>query len=166
MAPELVYLGIAAVVIVVVLLLLRRASARSQAEAPKAVQDRLREVGVGIGPEEPTRRARRPRPDRRPAEPTVEPTEAALEAPPPPETAESAEARAAYKQGLAKTRGGFVAKIGKLFSKKQIDADVLGELEEVLFTADIGPRAADRIFQSVKGGLSRDDLTDPAKIWK
>ncbi|HEY0986778.1 MAG TPA: signal recognition particle-docking protein FtsY, partial [Kofleriaceae bacterium] len=41
----------------------------------------------------------------------------------------------------------------------------LDELEEVLFTADIGPRAADRIFQAVKAGLSRDDLTDAGKIW-
>jgi fused signal recognition particle receptor len=66
--------------------------------------------------------------------------------------------------GLA-TRGGFVARLGKIFGKKKIDADVLPQLEEVLFTADIGPRAADRIFESVKKDLSRDDLTDPAKIW-
>ncbi len=73
--------------------------------------------------------------------------------------------RAAWAAGLAKTRGGFVAKLGKIFGKKKIDADVLPQLEEVLFTADIGPRAADRIFESVKKDLSHDDLTDPAKIW-
>nr|MBA3453375.1 signal recognition particle-docking protein FtsY [Deltaproteobacteria bacterium] len=33
-------------------------------------------------------------------------------------------------------------------------------------TADIGPRAADRIFQSVKTGLSKEDLEDSEKIWK
>ena len=76
-----------------------------------------------------------------------------------------AEAAAAYKAGLAKTRGGFVASIGKLFGKKKIDATTVDELEEVLFTADIGPRAADRIFQSVKKGLSKDDLEDADKIW-
>jgi fused signal recognition particle receptor len=162
MATELVYVGIAVLVMVIVVLLLRRASARSQAQAPKAVQDRLREVGVGIGPEEPTRRARRPRLDRGPAKPADEAV-----APPAVEAGPADdEVRAAYKEGLAKTRGGFVSKIGKLFAKKQIDAEVLGELEEVLFTADIGPRAAERIFQSVKGGLSRDDLADPAKIWQ
>jgi len=75
------------------------------------------------------------------------------------------EQKAAYKAGLAKTRHGFVAKLGKLFGKKKIDEDVLGGLEEVLFTADIGPRAADRIFQSVKSNLSKDELTDPQKIW-
>src|SRR5690606_20370210 len=71
----------------------------------------------------------------------------------------------AYKAGLAKTRGGFVAKLGKIFGKKQIDAATLDELEEALFTADIGPRAADRIFQSVKSGLSKSELEDPDKIW-
>jgi fused signal recognition particle receptor len=81
------------------------------------------------------------------------------------EPAVDQDAKAAYKQGLAKTRGGFVARLGKLFGKKQIDGDVLGQLEEVLFSADIGPRAADRIFQSVKSNLGRDELSDAQKIW-
>ncbi|MBK7534631.1 MAG: signal recognition particle-docking protein FtsY [Myxococcales bacterium] len=71
----------------------------------------------------------------------------------------------AYRAGLEKTRGGFVAKLGRLFGKKKIDASILSELEEVLFTADIGPRAADNIFQSVKAALSKDDLTDSDKVW-
>ncbi|HEX8114073.1 MAG TPA: signal recognition particle-docking protein FtsY, partial [Kofleriaceae bacterium] len=84
---------------------------------------------------------------------------------PEPAPAVDREAREAYAAGLAKTRGGFVARLGKLFGKKKIDAQTIDELEEVLFTADIGPRAADRIFQAVKSGLSRDELEDPARIW-
>src|SRR5262249_58879048 len=76
-----------------------------------------------------------------------------------------AEARDAFKAGLAKTRSGFVSRLGKLFGRKKIDAQTLDELEEVLFTADIGPRAADRIFQAVKAGLSKDELDDANKIW-
>jgi fused signal recognition particle receptor len=34
-----------------------------------------------------------------------------------------------------------------------------------VFTADMGPRAAERIFQAVKGGLSKDELEEPDKIW-
>jgi fused signal recognition particle receptor len=34
-----------------------------------------------------------------------------------------------------------------------------------LFEADIGPKTADRIFQAIKTGLPKDDLSDPAKIW-
>ncbi|WP_428267101.1 signal recognition particle-docking protein FtsY [Haliangium sp.] len=67
--------------------------------------------------------------------------------------------------GLAKTRGGFVARLGKLFARKKIDADVLDELEQVLFTADIGPKTAERLFQSIKGRLSKDELEDPEAIW-
>ncbi len=36
----------------------------------------------------------------------------------------------------------------------------------MLFTADIGPRAADRIFHAVKGGLSKDQLEDPKAVWR
>jgi fused signal recognition particle receptor len=74
---------------------------------------------------------------------------------------ESAELRA----GLARTRGGFIARLGKLLGKKQIDAALLDELEEVLLTADIGPRTADKLYQSVKERLSRSELEDAAAIW-
>jgi fused signal recognition particle receptor len=71
----------------------------------------------------------------------------------------------ALRAGLARTRGGFVARIGKLFSKKKIDDDVLGELEEVLFTADIGPGTAERLFKSIKSALSRSELEDVDAVW-
>ncbi|HET7506687.1 MAG TPA: signal recognition particle-docking protein FtsY [Kofleriaceae bacterium] len=180
MQTELLELAVAIVVIALILVVLRRASARSKARAPANVRERL-----GVEPEaeaRPRRERKRPRPGQatpsEPAEP-AEPARAAPTGARPAEPARAepaaagkpeaapvdAEARDAYQAGLAKTRGGFVARIGKLFSKKKIDAHTLDELEEVLFTADIGPRAAERIFQSVKSGLSRDDLEDAAKIW-
>ncbi len=69
------------------------------------------------------------------------------------------------RQGLAKTRGGFVAKMGALFGKKQIDANILEELEEVLFTADIGPKTSARLFDAIKDSLSRDDLGQAETVW-
>jgi fused signal recognition particle receptor len=168
MPTELLQLAIAIVVIAAILLVLRRASARSKANAPQSIQERL-----GVKPEIETRPGRvRKRP--RPGEPTPEPARegpevaqkaAPAEAGPEAEVPADAEAREAYRAGLAKTRGGFVARLGKLFGRKKFDAQTLDELEEVLFTADIGPRAADRIFQAVKSGLSRDELDDTAKIW-
>src|SRR5687768_6683040 len=134
-AAELIKLAIALVVIAFVVFVLRRASAKSQAQASSA-RERL-----GVEPEAaPKRVRRRPRPGQA-AEPEPEPVR-----PDVPEVVSDEEARDAYKAGLAKTRGGFVAKIGKLFGKKKIDEATVDELEEVLFTADIGPRAADRIF--------------------
>jgi len=172
---ELIKLAVAVVALVLVVLLLRRASAKSRAKAPQSARDRL---GVGPAEEEvkPRRQRKKPRPGEPPAAKAArEAEEAAADAEEARQQAEaaeveaaptSAEAAAAYKDGLAKTRGGFVARIGKLFGKKKIDAQTLEVLEEVLFTADIGPRAAQRIFDSVKTGMSKADLEDSEKIWK
>ena len=155
---ELIQLAIAIILIGLIVIVLRRASKKSRERAPASVKERL---GVEpaprpgrVGYEEDEARARKAREDK-----AAEADRAEVEVPADAETA------AAYKAGLAKTRGGFVAKLGKLFGKKQIDATTLEELEEVLFGADIGPRAADRIFQSVKGGLSKSDLEESDKIW-
>jgi len=87
--------------------------------------------------------------------------EVAPAAPPPP-AAKGAELRA----GLAKTRGGFIAKIGALFAgKKQIDAATFDQLEEVLLTADIGVKTSQKLFDAVKKHLSREQLADPDHIW-
>jgi fused signal recognition particle receptor len=137
---ELIELAIALVVLALIMVALRRASARSQRKAPETAKERLEAEGRPAAAKQP------------------EVVEEEEEKP-------SDETTEAYKAGLAKTRGGFVARIGKLFGKKQIDAATVDELEEVLFTADIGPRAADRIFQSVKSGMSKQDLEDPDKIW-
>ena len=69
------------------------------------------------------------------------------------------------RKGLSKTRGGFVAKLGRLFSKKHIDVDILDELEQVLFGADIGPKTAARIFEAIKSDLSREDMLNADAIW-
>ncbi len=165
MQTELIQLGIAVVVILLVVFLLRRAAAKNRAHAPADTRARL---GLEAEAEAPPKR-RRPVKTAKKAEPEpAEKREAeaeeeeAAEVERPPTDAETA---AAYEAGLAKTRGGFVAKLGKLFGKKKIDAATVDELEEVLFTADIGPRAAERIFTSVKGGLSKAELEDADKIW-
>jgi fused signal recognition particle receptor len=164
MQTELMQLGIAIVVIVLVLLLLRRAAKKSRAEAPADTRARLGLEEAEVAPAKRKRPVKAAKKPEEAAEARVEEkVEEKEEAKPAPEVDE--ETAAAYKAGLAKTRGGFVAKLGKIFGKKQIDAATVDELEEVLFTADIGPRAADRIFQSVKSGLSKAELEDPAKIW-
>lgn len=161
-SADLIKLAIAAVLIAIVILWLRRAAAKTRAQAGTA-RERL-----GVEPEAaaPKRVRRRPRPgEEEEAKPEAKPPEAKRVEEEREEPVADEAAREAYKAGLAKTRGGFVAKLGKLFGKKKIDAATVDELEEVLFTADIGPRAADRIFQSVKQGLSKDELEDADRIW-
>jgi fused signal recognition particle receptor len=69
------------------------------------------------------------------------------------------------REGLEKTRGGFVARIGSLIGKKQIDQALVNELEEILFTADIGAKTAHKLFESVKSSLSRNELKDADAVW-
>jgi fused signal recognition particle receptor len=156
MQTEVIELGVAVVALTLIMLVLRRASLKSRQVAPTTARERL-----GYDEDEPKKQARRRRRD---AEVAVAPEPVVVEREEPAAPIDQ-EAAAAFKAGLEKTRGGFVAKLGKLFGKKQIDAATVDELEEVLFTADIGPRAAERIFQSVKGGMSRADLESADKIW-
>jgi signal recognition particle GTPase len=173
MVRELVTLVVVLSVVGLFIWILRRAGDQSRTRSSKSVQERV--VGAAAPERAPRERKRKRKaapagkrpPTPAPEEEEEEDDDADADA----DTAAAAaapaddEATSAFKAGLAKTRGGFVAKLGKLFAKKQIDADVLPALEEVLFTADIGPRAADRIFESVKKGLGKDELADPAKIW-
>ena len=123
----------------------RRAAARAEGPEPKKT-----------APPRRRRRGARRRGRRRRGDDGDDERRASTDREPPPA---DAEARAAYKAGLAKTRGGFVARLGQLFGKKKIDADVLGELEEVLFTADIGPRAADQHLHVGARPISRRTIS-------
>ena len=69
-------------------------------------------------------------------------------------------------EGLSKTRSdGFIGRLGKLFKGKQIDESLLGEVEEVLFTADIGVRTADKLIDGLRKGLKANELGDEKKAW-
>ncbi|MCK9522736.1 MAG: signal recognition particle-docking protein FtsY [Proteobacteria bacterium] len=71
------------------------------------------------------------------------------------------------RQGLAKTRGGFIDKIAGVFKeKKEIDADLLNELEEVLITADIGAGTTEWLISILKGALDKDELKSPEAVWE
>jgi fused signal recognition particle receptor len=104
-------------------------------------------------------------PERQLPEPRTAPVLAPEPEPLPAPAAEVEEA-VRLREGLAKTRGGFVARLGRLFSKKQIDQEVLSELEEVLLSADIGPRTAQRLFDAVRDSLSREELQNADDVWR
>jgi fused signal recognition particle receptor len=71
----------------------------------------------------------------------------------------------ALRAGLEKTRGGFVSRIGGLLGRKEIDAALVDQLEEILFTADIGARTSAKLFEAVKASLSRNELKDADAVW-
>lgn len=70
------------------------------------------------------------------------------------------------KQGLTRTREGFVGKLGKLFSKaRTIDDDLLGDIEEALFTADIGVKTSQKLVETIHQELKGDALKNPQEVW-
>jgi fused signal recognition particle receptor len=76
-----------------------------------------------------------------------------------------AEAGKTLSAGLAKTRGGFMARLnGLLGSGRAIDEAVLAELEELLFTADIGVKTATSLLEAVRAKVRAKALADPAQL--
>ncbi len=68
-------------------------------------------------------------------------------------------------EGLEKTRSGFVARLSSVLGKKQIDDSLVGELEEVLYTADIGGRTAGKLLEAVRSRLSGAELKSAEIVW-
>src|ERR1035437_8836080 len=69
------------------------------------------------------------------------------------------------KSGVQKTRAGLVTALeDTLQGKKQIDADLLDELESTLISADIGVRTTSEILESIRQRVGRHQLADAAEL--
>jgi len=67
--------------------------------------------------------------------------------------------------GLARTRGGFMARLNAFIgAARELDDAALGELEEILFSADVGVRTATTLLDSVRERLKRKELSDLSKV--
>jgi fused signal recognition particle receptor len=76
-----------------------------------------------------------------------------------------AEAGKTLAAGLEKTRGGFMARLNALFAGgRLVDDAVLADLEEVLFTADIGVRTATKLLDSARERVKKKELSDPERL--
>lgn len=65
------------------------------------------------------------------------------------------------KSGLKKTKEGLVGRIDALvLGKKEIDADTLEELEEILITSDIGVKTTVELIRTLEQRLGRNELKD------
>jgi fused signal recognition particle receptor len=73
---------------------------------------------------------------------------------------------AALAPGLARTRAGWVSRLGQLFvGRKQIDQELVNDIEKVLLTADIGVRTSGKLLEELRGSLGKRDLQEPAAVW-
>ncbi|MEK6581409.1 MAG: signal recognition particle-docking protein FtsY [Nitrospirota bacterium] len=64
------------------------------------------------------------------------------------------------KNGLAKTRKGFVEKVESIFSKGKIDKETIEELEEALITSDVGIHAAQEIVNFLREKIRKGEIED------
>lgn len=74
---------------------------------------------------------------------------------------------ARLKEGLSRTRGGMTEGLASLFlGKKQIDDELLEELETRLLMADVGVEATGRILAGVTERLGRKQLKDVQALFE
>ncbi len=139
------------------------AAKAEKTEAPAA--EKKAEPSAETAPE-PEEKAAEPEPEEKAAEPEAEekaadPEEEAAAAKKP-----SEEDVKALKKGLASTRGGFIARLAKLFGKKkEIDPELLDEIQEVLLTADIGVKTSEKILEQLKTRMDNNELSDEDRVW-
>jgi len=70
------------------------------------------------------------------------------------------------RRGLARTRGGMIARLRDLISgRKVVDPALLGEIEEVLLTSDVGVKTSQKLIQRLHERLDRNELDNEDKVW-
>lgn len=101
------------------------------------------------------------------AEPPVEEDAEVEEAAAAEKTEDEGDDQTSMADGLKRTNEGFAAKFAGLFrGKKAIDEDLQDQIEEFLYTSDIGTKAATRVIKAIQTKM-RDDLKDdPAAVWE
>ena len=74
---------------------------------------------------------------------------------------------ARIKSGLSRTRSQFSEGLSKLFlGQKQIDEELLEEIETLLLTADVGIAATTTIIENITEKYERNELKDAASLHK
>jgi fused signal recognition particle receptor len=98
--------------------------------------------------------------------PAAVPPGAAVDAVAAPTPAKKRKSADALAPGLARTRSGWISRLGELFAgKREIDPSLLDEVEKVLLTADIGVRTSAKLLEEMRASLSRRELGDAESAW-
>lgn len=70
------------------------------------------------------------------------------------------------QKGLETTRQSLLSKIGKAFiGKRQVNADFLDELEEILISADVGVDTTVRIIQNLESRVAKDKFLQQSELY-
>jgi len=68
------------------------------------------------------------------------------------------------KQGLTKTKQGFVEKVESIFQGKAVDSETLEELEETLILADLGAISASEIVEHLREKARKGELGESGSV--
>ncbi len=69
--------------------------------------------------------------------------------------------------GLAKTRKGFIGKLKKLvLGSTKIDDDLIDEIEETLFEADVGVKTTEEVLNNLRKKVEEEDIKDSNLIYE
>src|SRR6185295_13104549 len=70
-----------------------------------------------------------------------------------------------FSKAIAKTRDSINTRLDSIFeSRKQIDDAFLDELEEMLISTDIGVNTTMQVIESVRKGVSRQEINDMSAL--
>jgi fused signal recognition particle receptor len=71
------------------------------------------------------------------------------------------------REGLSKTRTGLTGRLDRLFlGEKEISEELIEELEEILFTSDLGVATTRELIELVQTGVARKELDSPETLKK
>ncbi len=74
---------------------------------------------------------------------------------------------AALRTGLKSARTSWVQKLVGIFSgKKELDPELVTQIEEVLLTGDVGVHTTDKLIATLKERLDKKDLANDAIVWQ
>lgn len=68
------------------------------------------------------------------------------------------------KEGLAKTKKGFIEKVEAIFTGRKIDEETLEELEEALILSDVGIKATSEIMTAIREKAKRGEVGDTVSV--
>ncbi len=67
------------------------------------------------------------------------------------------------REGLTKTRSGFVSGLNNLFKASEIDDDFYEELEEILVMGDVGVKTTETIIEGLKDDVKKNHIKEAAE---
>jgi fused signal recognition particle receptor len=73
------------------------------------------------------------------------------------------------RRGLTKVREqeGFFGRLKALFTgKKEIDPQIVEQIEEVLLTSDVGVKTTEALLADIKEALQKNELSDDTRVWQ